>query len=114
MYVTGTSVGKVFQYSTSLNINSLDLSTGSVFNLTPTSSGRVDLTNPAASGTNSGATLLINGTASGYTTTYDSSIKFSGGTAPTSPANGETDLITLDTTDGGTTYLASHAIDGAS
>ena len=61
MYVTGTSVGKVFQYSTSVNINSLDLSTGSVFNLTPTSSSRVDLTNPAASGTNSGATLLLAG-----------------------------------------------------
>ena len=25
----------------------------------------------------------------------------------------ETDVITFDTTDGGTTYLASHAIDGA-
>ena len=47
------------------------------------------------------------------TITYHSSIKFSGGTAPTSPANGETDIVTFDTTDGGTTYLASHAIDGA-
>ena len=46
-------------------------------------------------------------------TTYDSSIKWSGGTAPTSPAVGETDVITLDTTDGGTTYRAAHAIDGA-
>jgi len=51
---------------------------------------------------------------SDYTTTYHSSIKFSGGTAPTAPANGETDLITLETADGGTTYFASHAIDGAS
>jgi len=46
-------------------------------------------------------------------TTYDSSIKFSGGTAPASPAIGETDVITLDTTDGGTNYYASLAIDGA-
>ena len=46
-------------------------------------------------------------------TTYDSSIKWSGGEAPTSPAIGETDVITLDTTDGGTTYRAAHAIDGA-
>ena len=51
---------------------------------------------------------------SDYTTTYHSSIKFSGGTAPTAPANGETDLITLETADGGTAYFASHAIDGAS
>lgn len=49
----------------------------------------------------------------GASTTYDSSIKWSGGTAPTSPAVGETDVITLDTTDGGTTYRAAHAIDGA-
>ncbi|MBQ59787.1 MAG: hypothetical protein CMA66_04475 [Euryarchaeota archaeon] len=49
----------------------------------------------------------------GASTTYDSSIKWSGGTAPTSPAIGETDVITLDTTDGGTTYRAAHAIDGA-
>ena len=46
-------------------------------------------------------------------TTYDSSIKWSGGEAPASPAVGETDVITLDTTDGGTTYRAAHAIDGA-
>ena len=45
--------------------------------------------------------------------TYDSSIKFTGGTAFASPAIGETDVITFDTTDGGATYLASHAIDGA-
>ena len=51
--------------------------------------------------------------ASDFTITYNSSIKFSGGTAPTSPATGETDIVTFDTTDGGTTYLASHAIDGA-
>ena len=51
--------------------------------------------------------------ASDFTITYHSSIKFSGGTAPTSTAAGETDVITFDTTDGGTTYLASHAIDGA-
>ncbi len=49
----------------------------------------------------------------GASTTYDSSIKWSGGEAPTSPAIGETDVITLDTTDGGTTYRAAHAIDGA-
>jgi len=100
--------------STSGSVDTLNLATGSVFNYTPTASKEIQISNPATSGTNSGAVLLINGTASGYTTTYHNSIKFSGGTAPTSPANGETDLITLDTTDGGTTYLASHAIDGAS
>ena len=46
-------------------------------------------------------------------TTYDSSFKWSGGTAPDSPAVGETDVVTINTTDGGTNYYASLAIDGA-
>jgi hypothetical protein len=47
------------------------------------------------------------------TITYDSALQWSGGTAPTSPANGETDVYTFNTTDGGTTYQAVQAIDGA-
>jgi hypothetical protein len=47
------------------------------------------------------------------TITYDSSVEFSGGTAPTSPDIGETDVITFSTRDGGTTYQAVQAIDGA-
>ena len=48
------------------------------------------------------------------TITYDSTLEFAGGTAPTSPAIGETDVITISTRDGGTTYQAVQAIDGAS
>ena len=47
------------------------------------------------------------------TVTYDSSLKWSGGTAPTLPATGEKDVITFNTTDGGTTYKSALAIDGA-
>ena len=50
---------------------------------------------------------------SSYTITYPSTLEFSGGTAPTSPAIGETDVLTISTTDGGTTYQAVQAIDGA-
>jgi hypothetical protein len=50
---------------------------------------------------------------SASTVTYDSSIQFSGGTAPDSPAIGETDVLTFSTRDGGTTYQAAQAIDGA-
>ena len=50
---------------------------------------------------------------SSYTITYPSTLEFSGGTAPTSPATGETDVITISTTDGGTSYQAVQAIDGA-
>ena len=68
MYLVGAASGTIYQYSTALITNTLDLSTGSVFELTPTSDIQVTLTNPAASGTSSGATLLLDGAA---TSTYD-------------------------------------------
>ena len=52
-------------------------------------------------------------TESGITVTYDTDLEWSGGTAPTAPATGETDVITVSTRDGGTTYQAIQAIDGA-
>jgi len=64
MYITGTST--TYQYSTALNTATLDLSTGSVFDYTPTSDVQVTLSNPAASGTVSGATLLLSGGGAGY------------------------------------------------
>ena len=68
MYVVGNGSDTIYQYSTALTTASLDLSTGSVFDYTPTSDIQVTLTNPAASGTSSGATLLLSG---GGTTGYD-------------------------------------------
>ena len=50
---------------------------------------------------------------SSTTLTYPSNLEFSGGIAPTSPAIGETDVLTISTTDGGTTYQAALSIDGA-
>jgi hypothetical protein len=47
------------------------------------------------------------------TITYDTDLEWSGGTAPTAPALGETDVITINTRDGGSTYQAIQAIDGA-
>ena len=47
------------------------------------------------------------------TITYPSTLEWPSGTAPTSPAIGETDVITISTTDGGTSYQAVQAIDGA-
>ena len=52
-------------------------------------------------------------TATPATITYDTNIQWAGGTAPTSPAIGETDVLTFTTRDGGTTYNAALAIDGA-
>jgi len=113
MFISGSGTDTIYQYSTVLTTAELDLSTGSVFDYTPTSDVQVTLTNPAASGTSSGATLLLDSVGTAYTITYDPAIQFSGGTAPTSPAIGETDVLTFNTTDGGTTYQAVVAIDGA-
>ena len=68
MYVMGVVGTDVNQYSTVLNTASLDLSTGAVFDYTPTSDVQVTVSNPAASGTVSSATLLLNGAG---TTSYD-------------------------------------------
>jgi len=108
----GTS-DTIYQYSTVQNTATLDLSTGSVFEITPASDIQVSLSNPAASGTVSGATLLLGASGTAYTITYPTNITWPGGTAPTSPAIGETDVITFTTRDGGTTYNAALAIDGA-
>ena len=55
----------------------------------------------------------IDMTTSTATITYPSTLEFSGGTAPTSPSDGETDVLTISTTDGGTSYQAALSIDGA-
>jgi hypothetical protein len=48
------------------------------------------------------------------TIAYPSSVKWAGGTAPTAPANGETDVYSFFTTDGGTTYYGFQAGDAMS
>ena len=71
MYTVGYTNDKVYQYSTALYTRTLDLSTGSVFEITPTSDIQINLSNPAASGTVSQATLLLDGAAA---TGYDFSV----------------------------------------
>ena len=113
MHILGGSSDTVYQYTTALTTAELDLSTGSVFEVTPTSDIQVTLSNPADSGTVSGATLLLSAVGTEYTITYDTAIEWPSGTAPTSPAVGETDVITFNTRDGGITYSGVLAIDGA-
>jgi len=61
IYVLAGFSDNVYQYSTVQTTNTLDLSTGSVFEITPTSDIQINLSNPAASGTVSQATLLLDG-----------------------------------------------------
>ncbi len=88
MYIVAPVSRTIYQYSTALNTAQLDLSTGSVFEITPTSDIQVTLSNPADSGTVSGATLLLNVTG---TTAYDLSsvsydnVKFYVGDQETNP-----------------------------
>jgi hypothetical protein len=48
------------------------------------------------------------------TITWPNSIEWAGGVAPGAPANGETDVFTFVTDDGGTTYTGVQSIDNAS
>tara|TARA_R100000951_G_scaffold43741_2_gene36966 strand:- start:221 stop:2167 length:1947 start_codon:yes stop_codon:yes gene_type:complete len=68
MFVLGYDPDTIYQYSTVLTTNTADLSSGSVFEITPTSDFEFGLSNPADSGTVSGATLLLDG---GVASSYD-------------------------------------------
>lgn len=106
MYTVGFTNDKVYQYSTALLTQTLDLSTGGTFSFTPSGATTVSLTNPPASGTAVGFTLEVNNTG-GYALTWPSSVKWHLGTAPTATASKE--LYTFVTTDGGTTYYGKLA-----
>ena len=117
MYVQN-STGVLYQYSLS---TAFDVSTGSYdsVSFTPTEGGGY----PGAFIGNSGLNLYSASsdddkvyqysTATPATITYDPTLEWSGGTAPTAPAIGETDVVTFNTRDGGATYQGVLAIDGA-
>lgn len=65
-YITGNTGDSVYQYSLSTTLKTLDLSTGSVFELTPANRDKISISNPAASGTVSQATLLLEGAGNGF------------------------------------------------
>jgi len=119
MYYLGLNTDTVYQYTLS---TAWDVSTAS-YDSVSFSFNSQDTTPFGFSFEYSGKTLIMTGyssktlyqysTATPATITYDSTLEFAGGTAPTSPAIGETDVITFSTTDGGTSYQAVQAIDGA-
>ena len=106
LYLMGSGNDTIYQYSTVLTTKTLDLSTGSVFEITPTSDIEVALSNPASSGTSSGATLLLDGgNAGGYdlgNAAYDS-VSFSVAGQETDPQG-----LTLSS-DGTKMYIAGNA-----
>ena len=86
-----------------ITTGTIDLSTGNVFADAPASSPTYVFSNPPASGTAYGFTLKVTPSAT-VTITWPASVDWPAGTAPDSPASGETDVFVFYTQDGGTTY----------
>jgi DNA-binding beta-propeller fold protein YncE len=119
VYIVGSGSDSVHQYSLS---TAFDLSTASYDSVSFSVGGQDAIPSGMAFNNDGSKIYMLGGssdtvyqysTAAPATITYDSTLQWSGGTAPTSPDIGETDVITFNTTDGGTTYKAALAIDGA-
>ena len=83
----------------------LDLSTGAVFDVTPTSDSIISITNPAASGTVSQATLLLTGAeATGIESIFSTDLYT--GTSSTQTVTTGVDL----STDGGMTWIKNRGV----
>ena len=83
--------------------STLDLSTGNVFSDAPAANVTYVFSNPPATGTAYGFTLKVTPSAT-VTVTWPASVDWAGGTAPTAPASGATNVYSFYTQDGGTTY----------
>jgi DNA-binding beta-propeller fold protein YncE len=118
MYVTGSIGDAVYEYDLSIawDVSSASYLQNFSFAAQDTSPQGIffksDGTKMYACG-NANDTIYQYNTSTPATITYDPDLQWSGGTAPTAPPIGETDVITFNTTDGGTTYKSALAIDGA-
>tara|TARA_R110002012_G_scaffold30166_1_gene91886 strand:- start:3395 stop:4555 length:1161 start_codon:yes stop_codon:yes gene_type:complete len=122
MWAIGTGNDTVFEYNLSTNNDISTASYNSVsFSVSSQDTGPKDMVFA-----NDDKKLYIVGATNSsifqYTTlgsalatiAYPSSVEFAGGTAPDAPANGETDILSFYTTDGGTTYFGFKAGDAMS
>jgi len=105
MFTCNLFSGGVFQYSTALLTQTLDLSTGTIFSFTPSGATTVSFTNAPASGKAIGFSVEING--DGSDITWPTSVKWPSGVAPTATASKE--VYAFVTTDGGTSYYGKRA-----
>jgi len=120
MFICGTTNDNVYQYTVS---TAWDISTASYdsvsFSTLPTS-GQSDGLFFKPDGTkmyiaNSVTDDIFQfSTATDTTLTWPSSIEWAGGVAPAAPANGETDVFTISTDDGGTSYVGVKTADALS
>jgi DNA-binding beta-propeller fold protein YncE len=112
MYIVGGDGNNIYQHSLS---TAWDLSTASYDSISFSFSSQTLRSSGAffkPDGTKLYVSCITNNAVYQYTTgssalatiTYPSSVVWSGGITPTTPANGETDVYTFYTDDGGTTY----------
>jgi len=111
LWILGFGSNTVYQYS----ITSADASTASYDNVSFSVASQSSSSYSVFFG-DSGAKMYVldsltdtiyqysTGSSALATITYPASVVWSGGTTPTTPANGETDVYTFYTDDGGTTY----------
>ena len=113
MFILGYNSDTVFEYSLS---TPFDLSTASYASISFSVSSQMnwpldlvfsfagDKMYALSQGSPSAVFQYSTGSTALATITYPASVIWSGGTTPTAPANGETDVYTFYTDDGGTTY----------
>lgn len=103
VFLTATAEDFLEETVGTITSSTLDLSTGSFFNHAPSTSPTYVFSNPPASGTAFGFTLKVVPSAT-ITITWPTSVEWTSGVTPPTPASGNTNVYTFFTTDGGTTY----------
>ena len=92
------------------NTVTIDCSTGNMFESTPNTDVSFEFSNVPAAGNGYGCILKV--TVSGTITLgWANSVVWDAGTPPTAPADGETDVYTFITDDGGTVWYGFHSGD---
>jgi hypothetical protein len=104
------TAGKIVETYTAPTISAgtltIDLSTGTVFNVLNSANVTTFTISNATASKASAFTLFITGNTTVTTQSWGSSVKWSGGTAPTlTTTNGKVDILTFVTNNGGTTWF---------
>jgi hypothetical protein len=85
----------------------LDLTTGNVFNLTPTGNVTIGFSNPPANGRAGSATIILTNGATVYSKTFNASIKWVNDFVPDTSEANKVYILVFMTTNGGTTWRGS-------
>ena len=110
MFILGNNTDTIYQYSTASYADQINLDTGNYFSDTLAANTTYTISN---AGDVQSFQVEVTG-ASTYTITWPSSIEWAGGVSPSAPASGETDVFTITTDDGGTSYVGVKTADNLS